>query len=283
MRRFTTSLVATVMLSTGLVGIARGGDGHDGFNGKAESATSTDNTFVATSTAFVDPDGTQHDVDSHHDRATSPYEYQVHRFAGICPKDALGQPQDLVFVDRRLVSAGPDAPWDVSTVFCASPNAQPVDLGNIAAQAATVTETLQPPRPLVRAQPGGTTLVGNPTVFSGADLADMTPPALVNPLSGRALQLTVRPTTWTWDFNDGSDPVTTPGPPPPYAGGGSTAGLLTHTYKHAADVTVTVTVSWAASYTISGVAAVQAVAQQVTSQATIPLQVRQARSQLVSH
>ena len=106
MRRFTTSLVATVMLSTGLVGIARGGDGHDGFNGKAESATSTDNTFVATSTAFVDPDGTQHDVDSHHDRATSPYEYQVHRFAGICPNDALGQPQDLVFVDRRLVSAG---------------------------------------------------------------------------------------------------------------------------------------------------------------------------------
>jgi hypothetical protein len=258
-------------------------DGGDGWGSQTSAKAGSDgSTFHATSTAFVDPDGTTHRVESSGGHAASPYEYKVRRFAGICNNDALGQPQDLVFVDRRLVAAGPNAPWEPASAFCASPNAQPLDLGDIAAQAATVTESIQPPRPTVRAQPGGTTLVGNPTVFSGGELADMTPPALVNPLSGRALQLRVRPTTWTWDFNDGSAPVTTQGPPPPYTGG-STDGLLTHTYKHPGDVSVTVTVSWAASYTISGVAGVQNVANNVASTATIPLRVREARSQLVSH
>jgi hypothetical protein len=206
----------------------------------------------------------------------------VKRFGGICPNDALGQAQDLVFVDRRLVTAGPNAPWDIGTGFCASPNAQPIDLGDIAAQAETVVQTLTPPQPSIRIQPDGTTLVGNPTVFSASDLADVTPPSLVNPLSGKALQLTVRPSTWTWDFNDGTRPVTTQGPPPPYTAGSPMSELLTHTYKRSADVVVTVTVTWTASYTISGVAGVRAVANRVTSQQSVPLKVRQARSQLVS-
>jgi hypothetical protein len=266
-----------------MAGVAHSEGGHDGFNGKAESATKgIGGSFVATSTAFVDPDGTRHDVDTGGRRGPSPYEYQVHRFAGICPNDALGQPRDLVFVDRRLVAAGPTAPWDPASAFCASPNAQPIDLGNIAAQAATVTQSLQPPKPAVRIQPDGTTLVGNPTVFSGAELADVTPPALVNPLSGRSLQLTVHPATWTWDFHDGSQPVTTTGAPPAYRPGSNLAGLLTHTYRKPADLTVTVTVSWTASYTISGIAGVQPVANRVTSVTALPLKVREARSQLVS-
>lgn len=246
----------------------------------AKAATDK-SSFVATSTAFVDPDGTTHRVHSGGGQAASPYEYKVRRFPGICPDDALGQPQDLVFVDYRLVSAGPNAPWTAGEVFCAGPAAQPVDLGNIAAQAATVTESLTPPSPSITIQPDGRTLVGNPTVFSAADLADQRPPALINPLSGRALQLTVRPTTWTWDFGDGSPTVTTQGPPPPYRG--SLDGLLTHTYRTAADVTVRVTVTWSASYTISGVAGTQNVANTVSSGTTTLLQVRAARSQLVSH
>lgn len=239
-------------------------------------------SFVATSTAFVDPDGKTHDVDMGGKQATSPYEYRVKRFGGICPNDPLGQPQDLVFVDRRLVAAGPNAPWQIGSGFCASPNAQPLDLGDIAAQAATVTQTLQPPGPTVRVQPDGTTLVGLPTVFSGRDLTDLTPPPLVNPLSGRSLQLTVRSTTWTWDFDDGTPPVTTDGPPPAYSQGISAGQLLTHTFRRAGDVDVTVTVTWTASYTISGVVGVQPVANRVTSTTTLPLRVREARSQLVS-
>lgn len=252
-------------------------------NGTTASTDGNRSSFVATSTAFVDPDGRTHDVDTRRAGVPSPYEYRVKRFAGICPNDPLGQPQDLVFVDRRLVSAGPNAPWQIGGGFCASPNAQPLDLGDIAAQVTTVTQTLRPPAPTIRIQPGGTTLVGNPTVFSGGELANMTPAPLVNPLSGRALQLTVQPTSWTWDFHDGSAPVTTQGaPPPPYTKGSPMAGLLTHTYRRAADLVVTVTVEWSASYTISGVAGVQNVTNRVSSQKTVPLRVRQARSQLVS-
>jgi len=47
-------------------------------------------------------------------------------------------------------------------------------------------------------------------------------------------------------------------------------------------VTVTVTVSWSASYAISGVAGTQTVATSVASKTTVQVRVRQARSQLVS-
>lgn len=281
MKRTAATLTALLFFA-GVETPARS-EARDGFNGKAEtSAKTTANSFVATSTAFVDPDGTKHDVDTNAKQAPSPYEYRVKRIGGICPNDPLGQPQDLVFVDRRLVAAGPDAPWQIGTGFCASPYAQPIDLGDIAAQAATVTQTLQPPRPTARIQPDGTTLVGLPTVFSGRDLTAMTPLPLVNPLSGRSLQLTVRPTTWTWDFGDGSPPVTTDDPPPAYSPKAAPERLLTHTFRRAADVTVTVTVTWTASYTISGVAGVQPVANRVTSTTALPLKIRQARSQLVS-
>ena len=240
-------------------------------------------SFVATSTAFVDPDGTTHAVPTGGPNTTpSPYEYRIKRFAGICPNDAQGQPQDLLFVDSRLVAAGPNAPWQIGTAFCAAPGARPLDLGNLAAQAQTVTQTLTPPSPTVRIQPDGTTLVNSRTVFSGKDLTDVTPPVLVNPLSGRTLQLSVQPTTWTWEFGDGSAPVTTQGPPPSYSRGAAMSGLLNHTYTRVADVTVTVTVTWTASYTVSGVAGVRNVAQPVSSTSAVRLAVRQARSQLVS-
>lgn len=282
MRRLPTSLVGVLLFSAIQVGVAHGEGGRDGFNDKAESVTNGADSFVATSTAFVDPDGKTHPVDTAGQRAASPYEFRVKRFAGICPDNPMGQPQDLVFVDRRLVSAGPAAPWEIGGGFCASPGAQPIDLGDIAAQAATVTQTLKPPPPTVRVQPAGTTLVANPTVFSGGTPPDLRPPALVNPLSGRSLQLTVRPSTWTWDFGDGSAPVTTSGPPSPHTSGADVSGLFTHTYLRAADVVVTVTVTWTATYTITGVAATQTVAGRVTSQRSLPLRVRQARSQLVS-
>lgn len=247
-------------------------------------AVATGTTFVATSSAFVDPDGTRHALPTaaHGSSAPSPYEYRVKREPGFCGVDTAGDPIDLVFVDTRLVADGPTAVWSIGTAFCASPKSQPLDLGNIAAQAATVSESLKPPPPTVRIQPGGTTLVGNPTVFSGTQLVDVRPPALVNPLSGRSLNLTVQPTTWTWDFGDGSEPVTTSGPPPPYSKGASTAGQLTHTYKRSADLTVTVTVSWSASYTISGIAGTQQVVAPVPSATTVQLKIRQARSQLIS-
>lgn len=281
-RSLTVAVVAGALLSGGAPALADdvnplGNEAHGG--GHAEAAGST---FVASSTAFVDPDGTRHNVPIAPRNAPSPYEYRVKREPGFCGIDAAGQPIDLVFVDTRLVADGPGAPWNIGTAFCASPQAQPLDLGNIAAQAARVTQTLTPPSPSVRIQPNGTTLVGNPTVFSGSNLGFVQPPALVNPLSGRALQLTVQPTTWSWDFGDGSPAVTTSGPPPPYTHGASMSGLLTHTYRRAADVNVTVTVSWTASYTISGVAGSQNVANPVASTTTIRLLVRQARSQLVS-
>jgi hypothetical protein len=281
LRSLTAAVFATVPLCVCLPAAA---DNSGPFAHRSETtakAASDSSSFVATSTTFVDHDGTAHPIKVGGGHSASPYEYQVHRFQGICPNDALGQPQDLVFVDYRLVSAGPNAPWTPGDVFCSGPQSQPLDVGNIAAQVATVTESLKPPPPTITVRPDGKNLVGNPTVFSGSDLGDQTPPALINPLSGRALQLTVHPTTWTWDFDDGSPTVTTQGPPPAYDG--SLNGLLTHTYTRAADVHVRVTVTWSASYTITGVAGAQAVANTVSSAVTVPLQVRAARSQLVSH
>jgi hypothetical protein len=248
-------------------------------------AESTGSSFVATSTAYVDSDGHAHPLrPGTRDDAPSLYEYRVGQvFSGMCPDDAQGRPVGLVFLDERLISDGPTGTWTLGPVYCASPGAQPIDLGNIAGQAATVTESLTPPTPRVRVQPGGTTLVGNPTVFSGSDLADVTPPALTNPLSGRSLQLTVQPTTWTWDFGDGSPVVTTDGPPPAYEHGSSNQDLLTHTYRRAGTVSVRVTVTWTASYTVSGIAGARNVANPVASTTLVALTVRQARSQLVSH
>lgn len=277
---FALICVPVALSSSISAAVAQGGDPIKR-SAETTKATSKGSTFVATATAMVDPDGTVHQVHTPASTTTSPYEYQVHRVQSICPNDALGQPRDLVFVDYRLISAGPNGYWTNADVICAAPASQPLDFGNIAAQVATVTQTLTPPPPTISVRPDGTTLVGNPTIFSGSDPGDQTPPALVNPLSGRTLQLTVHPTTWTWDFDDGSPSVTTQGPSPAY--NGSLDGLLTHTYRRAGDVTVRVTVTWTASYTISGVAGTQNVGSTVASTTTVPLRVRAARTQLVSH
>jgi hypothetical protein len=286
-RRGGIALLTTVLASPLFALSASAGDNGpfgDGVQQSAARAGSDGNKFVATATAFVDPDGTTHALPSDGTGAAgpSPYEYRVKRLSGICPNNSAGQPQDLVFVDTCLIADGRGAPRNMGIAFCASPNAQPVDLNDIAAQAETVTQTLTPPKPTVRIQPDGTTLVGNPTIFSGQQPAELTPPALLNPLSGRSLQLTVQPTTWTWDFGDGSPVVTTDGAPPAYHAGADTAGLLRHTYRRATDLSVTVTVRWTASYTISGVAGVRNVAASVSSTTTLRLAVREARTQLVS-
>jgi hypothetical protein len=62
-----------------------------------------------------------------------------------------------------------------------------------------------------------------------------------------------------------------------------TSGLLQHTYQRATDLSVTVTVKWTASYTISGVAGVRNVATPVSSPSVVRLAVREARTELVSH
>lgn len=281
--RLAVSAILITILSAGATWADSGDPFAHGTQATAQ-AVAQGAAFLATSTAIVDSDGRVHSFQpGGRQDAPSLFEYRIGQsYSGMCPNDALGQPRDLLFVDKRLIAAGPTALWQNAATFCASPKAQPLDLGNIAAQAATVTQRLTPPTPQVRIQPDGKTLVNNPTVFSGTDLTRMTPPALVNPLSGRALQLTVKPTTWTWDFGDGSPPVTTQGPPPAYQHGGTTDGLLTHAYTRAADVAVTVTVRWTASYTISGVAGTRNVANPVISTTTVALAVRQARTQLVS-
>src|SRR3954471_8249282 len=108
---FLTAAVVTISAFVLVVPAATADDANPyGTNQNGTTARTNDGkSFVATSTAFVDPDGNRHDVDPQSKHAASPYEYQVHRLAGICPNDPLGQPQDLVLVDRRLVSAGSGA------------------------------------------------------------------------------------------------------------------------------------------------------------------------------
>jgi len=88
--------------------------------------------------------------------------------------------------------------------------------------------------------------------------------------------VTATPTRWHWNWGDGSSEVTTiPGVPK--------QPLVSHRYARVGDLTVTVTVEWAGTFTIGS----DPTAYTITTPAFTPpqtalIRIREARSELVS-
>ncbi len=123
-----------------------------------------------------------------------------------------------------------------------------------------------------RADPAPTTLVNTETAFS-AGSGD--PQGFDPVLLGTAVHVTARPVRWRWTWGDGtSDDVDRPGTPK--------QPDVTHTYRRAGDVRVSVVVEWRGTFSVGNDPTQYAIQTPAfVRSAPIVVQVREARSQLV--
>jgi hypothetical protein len=155
-----------------------------------------------------------------------------------------------------------------------------VPVGDIAA--ADVDRYLKdvvPPTMHVTVQPPNGVLASLPAYFQANPPGNLQPQQFGGPQVTEAI--TVTPARYTWDWGDGTPPLTTDDPGGPYPD-----GHITHTYDQSAHPVAALTTEWSATYTIT-------VAGQTfgpydatgTVQRTqrFPLVVDRARSHLVSH
>lgn len=166
----------------------------------------------------------------------------------------------------------PGEPWRTVSSFCSDP-AQPVTTpAQLVAEAARQLRDLPLPQPGITAQPPGGTAVNLPTIFYAAPANPMT---VTTTLRGFSASLTATPTTWLWDFGDGTTLATTePGAAYPQH-------TITHTYRRRGTVTVTVTTTWSGSITIAQIGALP-LTETVSRTSTAQVVIREARTELVS-
>ncbi len=100
------------------------------------------------------------------------------------------------------------------------------------------------PAPTLNIQPaGGWVLVNIATIV----YTDPTPVTLRTDLLGYGVTVEATPTSWTYDFGDGTDPLTTTDPGRPHP-----AFDLTHTYRTPGSAQITLTTTWIGRYQIDG-------------------------------
>lgn len=149
----------------------------------------------------------------------------------------------------------------------------PADLAG-EAQRAFATLAIAP-SPVVVQPPDGWTLVNVPTItYTEPDdqILDTT-------LLGIPVQIRATSHTYTWDYDDGTTPVTTTDPGAPYPD-----HTVHHTYDQPADqVQITLTTTWTGQFRITGTPTWTDVTGTATTTSTAdPLQVHEARSRLVT-
>ncbi len=121
----------------------------------------------------------------------------------------------------------------------------------------------------VEASPGPETLVNIPTRFSTDAPASYDIPLT---LLGQPVTITATARSWTWHFGDGTTASTT---------AAGTDGRVEHTYLTAASVGAHVVIEWSGTYRIGGGAELPITGTATTVGDAAPLQVKQARSELV--
>lgn len=131
------------------------------------------------------------------------------------------------------------------------------------------------PSPIVVQPPNGWTLVNVPTITytePGEQMLDTT-------LLGIPVQIRATPESYTWDYGDGSGPVTTTDPGAAYPD-----HTVAHTYEQPADqVTIALTTAWTGQFRITGTPTWTDVAGTATTTSSAdPLRVYEARSRLVA-
>jgi hypothetical protein len=120
-----------------------------------------------------------------------------------------------------------------------------------------------------QASPGPETLVNIPTRFSTDAPARYDIPLT---LLGQPVTITATARSWTWHFGDGETASTT---------AAGTDGRVEHTYTTAASVGAHVVIQWSGTYRIGGGAELPITGTATTVGDPAPLEVKQARSELV--
>lgn len=149
----------------------------------------------------------------------------------------------------------------------------PADLADEAARAlATLTIS---PSPIVVQPPDGWTLVNVPTIT-------YTQPAeqvLDTTLLGISVQIRATPRSFTWDYGDGTAPLSTTDPGAAYP-----HHTVAHTYDEPAEqVQIALTTTWSGQFRITGTPTWTDVTGTATTTSTAdPLRVYEARSRLVT-
>lgn len=182
---------------------------------------------------------------------------------------------------QKLCATGPQLkePQDPQ-----DPAAPPQPVVTVASVVATAFQSVPVPKPVLGVQPpGGETLVNIETVFA----ADATPFTSTVTLLGQAVTLAITPLSFAWTHGDGTSRTTaTGGRPlsPAEADRGVVPDTaITHTYRTPSTVTVSVAVTWTATWRV-GNGPAQPVPGSVTTQsAPQALAVLEAAPQLTRH
>lgn len=109
-------------------------------------------------------------------------------------------------------------------------------------------------------------------------LTDPAPQTLTTTVLGVAVTVRAIPTTWTWDFGDGTTPLTTtdPGAPWPHP-------TITHPYTAPGTYTLTLTTTWTGQYQVAGTSTWQPVTGTATTTSPpITLTAEEAPTRLVA-
>jgi hypothetical protein len=126
----------------------------------------------------------------------------------------------------------------------------------------------------VTVNPATTTLINVDTIFS-TDKAGPEPLQGLPLILGHRVDIVVTPSSYDWSFGDGSHLQTsTPGTP--------RQKEVTHIYRGAASVAVSVTITWTGTYAIDGGQPLPITGTATTTGPAVPLRVATARSELVA-
>ncbi|MDF9877227.1 hypothetical protein [Cellulosimicrobium cellulans] len=131
------------------------------------------------------------------------------------------------------------------------------------------------PSPIVVQPPDGWTLVNVPTIT----YTQPTEQTLDTTLLGIPVQIRAAPRSFTWDYGDGTTPLTTTDPGAAYP-----HHTVAHTYDQPADqVQIALTTTWSGQFRITGTPTWTDVTGTATTTSTAaPLRVYEARSRLVT-
>lgn len=174
-------------------------------------------------------------------------------------------------VDRA--TGDPIQDWHRDGTTCLGPDDPGLSAQNqVAAYLATEFQRLMVLKAEIRVQPEGSTLVHYATGFY-TPTRDYDLPAI--PLLGKSVQVTAHPKSYTWNLGDGTELVD--------AGPGARDTLdVQHTYAQTGSVQVSLMVEWTATYRVDGGPVQQVFGTAQTTSLPAPLQVKQARAELVT-
>lgn len=194
--------------------------------------------------------------------------YQL-AYAGIeCEEDerAVG----ALFEQRREAGGWSDADM-VEEESCLAERRQQVD---IPAAAARAFQEMQIEPSTVNVQPpNGWTLVNVDTIA----FTDAQPRTITTSLFGIPVQIRAVPSGYSWDFGDGSTPLTTTDPGAPYP-----AHTIAHAYVSKGAATISLTTTWHGQFRLAGEPTWHDVAGEATTvSSSDSLEILEARARLV--